>query len=647
MARSGDSARGHALFTLTVGAMLSGIVGWLHDVPVRWTHAETTVALEAAGGPLAPLGATLLALLPWGPHALRFEAAALASIVLLATLTGWVAGRLLPIAGRHGVHVVAPVFVAIAVLPRFQLEPAGSLTSEIWACFPGLLALAWRAHHREATVRDDLWVGFVASLGWVWHLHTGLAMLALVAAAAWELPRSDTHRAHGYGFGLGMLPSGVAFALWMSHGDPAPWTPPSFALSGNLSTLAMPPGLVALGVGALALLGLALHHHSAAVLLLALVLGQWMTLGGRSLAPPIVVALALGFAAAATLAWIAGARRFRAIALTAAASFMLAVMVGQWRPHFVPIADIRPVHTLLRVYDRGLVAPGDAVLAFGGWQHFARHAAKQEGWRPDVLVLDATALKSAELVDLTLRWDTTGRRVLSDSFDAAGHWEPTWMVDSGPLFWFVGHGAITEPEFTDLSRLEAPLAEVDAVARREWVNLQIERARFRRALGEADAALYALPLTAARRRGLRTRLQLAQSTRPTPATASELGAGYDPNSSAPARLAAECADLLYAHGEQTRGTELFVESADQGASEALSALARWQFRAGQEAQAQTTLGWLASEAKARPQAIELGHWLLDRNRKADARTLLQRIRNTTPEHAAEEIGLRLRLLDPS
>jgi len=646
MPRSGRSAPGFALFTLIVGAMLSGIVGWLHDVPDRWTHAEITAALDASGGPLAPLGTTLLAWLPWGPHTLRVDAAALASILLLATLAGWVAGRLLPPAGRPGVHVITPVFVASALLPRFQSEPAAALLAELWACVPGLLALAF-VTRRDGVARDALVTSYVAALGCLWDLRTGLAMWALVGAALEELPRRDPGRSPRAMFVLAAVPIGATLALWANRGDAPAWEIPALALGGDLASLAIPTTLLALGVGALALLGLALHHHSAALLLLALVLGQWLTLDGRSLAPPLVVVLVLAFACAAVLASTATLRRFPRVAVVTAAACMLAIIASRWRPRFTPVAEVRPVQTLLRVYDRGLVAPGDAVLAFGHWQHLARHAAQVEGWRPDVAVVDANALDAGDLLDHTLDWDARGRRVLSDSFDAAGNWEPTWMVDSGPLFWFVGRGGTTEPEFTDLSRYEAPLDEVDADARLAWVNLQIERARFRRALGEVDAALYALPLTTQRRRGLLTRLQLAQSTRPTPTTASELGDGYDPEAPAVARLAAECADLLYAHGEQARATELFVEAAEQGASDALAALARWQFRAGQEAQAHTTLGWIASEAKARPQAITLGHWLLDRHRKADARTLLQRIRNTPPEHAAEEIGLRLRLLDPS
>jgi hypothetical protein len=181
------------------------------------------------------------------------------------------------------------------------------------------------------------------------------------------------------------------------------------------------------------------------------------------------------------------------------------------------------------------------------------------------MCISGEALDGSELIRLALDLDATDRRLLSNSFNAAGNWSPSWVLDSGPLFWFVGPGLPDERDLTDLSRFMPDLSSLPAEEREAWQRLIAERARFRRAIGEPAAALEAMPLSPESYRGMHTRLQLATNARPSAGPESELPP-------LPSRLpedprvlwAAEGGDLLYAHGERERAAELLAESAAGG-----------------------------------------------------------------------------------
>jgi hypothetical protein len=173
----------------------------------------------------------------------------------------------------------------------------------------------------------------------------------------------------------------------------------------------------------------------------------------------------------------------------------------------------------------------------------------------------------------------------------------------------------------------------------------LERARFRRALGEPEAALDALPLPQPRKQGLITRLQLSRRAQPTTDTRSELGRvartdQWDPQ----AHFIAEAADILYAHGEHARAVELFDEAhrldPEVGA---VGALARWQLRAGESDAAASTIELLATQPDLAAEAMAVTRWCLHRQRWSDAGRILSEL--SSEGDAADEIATRLGRLD--
>ena len=160
-----------------------------------------------------------------------------------------------------------------------------------------------------------------------------------------------------------------------------------------------------------------------------------------------------------------------------------------------PVAATRPELSLLALHQRGLVAPGDVLLAHDLWLALAFAAARRdEGLRPDVELYAATSLDPAGLERRLARWSREGRRVLSDSFNDGGRWPAAGSLDSGPLFWRVEAPADVERSFTDLRGFSpAPELRLPAYEAARWERLHVERARHRRALGEHQQALLALP----------------------------------------------------------------------------------------------------------------------------------------------------------
>jgi thioredoxin-like negative regulator of GroEL len=248
-------------------------------------------------------------------------------------------------------------------------------------------------------------------------------------------------------------------------------------------------------------------------------------------------------------------------------------------------------------------------------------------------------------MNLALEIDATERRLLSNSFNAAGNWSASWVLDSGPLFWFVGPGLPEGRELTDLSRFFPDLSALPPDDRVAWQRMIVERARFRRAIGEPTAALEAMPLSAESFRGMHTRLQLATNARPSAGAESELPPLPDRLPADPRLLwAAEGGDLLYAHGERERAAELLAESAAGGWAPALGALARWQFRAGEDEAARHTIIAMADAEATRDAAIEMVPWLLARQRTADARLVLEALAGNDARKPTAELGARLHVL---
>jgi hypothetical protein len=402
--------------------------------------------------------------------------------------------------------------------------------------------------------------------------------------------------------------------------------------------------------------GPALQGPALALLVLVVALLRWR--GGGLVLMAAIAAVAVGCVPVALVVvavaacgwiWLAGGLRARWLARGAVAVVSLGVLALTARvagPRVdAPIAARRPEHAMIAVIQRGLVAPGDVLLAHDPWLVAAFAAARRdEGVRPDVVLVAAGDIDPARLSDLLAAWRAEGRRVLSDSFSYAGRWQAAWVLDSGPLFWLVGGADLGERSFTDLHAytpdLEDP--ELDPDERARWERLHLERVRHRRALGRHDAAALALPLDEDGRAEVAQRVHLAELSRLPAVAGSELGPAAWAIAAPPASSLAEAGDLLFALGDGEAGAGFLERAAAAGASEAFGALARWYLRAGEEVAARETLAAMSDPA-LRPQLLAVCRWLLARARVDRVAMLLTDVA-TAPGHAPEELGTRLAVL---
>ncbi|MBK9752887.1 MAG: hypothetical protein IPO88_05150 [Nannocystis sp.] len=373
------------------------------------------------------------------------------------------------------------------------------------------------------------------------------------------------------------------------------------------------------------------------------VAGLGLVLADRSgLLAPAPALLVLVSVAACGWIWLAGSAGGR---WAAWATTLVLLAVTATRVVFAAgPASRRPEASLLALHQRGLVAPGDVLLAHDPWLVLAFAAAQRdEGLRPDVEVIDATSRDPAWLAERRIGWSREGRRVLSDSFSLAGRLRAGSPLDSGPLFWFTGSSAL-EPLFTDLRRFSPTPGwrlRPDEAAR--WERLHVERARHRRALGRHEEAMLALPFADEDFAVLTRQLQLAELSRLPATEGSELGPGAWSQALAPASAMAEAGDLLLALGGGADGAARLAEAADRGVAEALAALVRWQLRAGEEEAASATLRVLAAAPVLRPQVLGVCRWLLLHGRPQEAATLLGAV-GPAAQFAPEELALRLATL---
>lgn len=660
------------------GSLAAGVVA-LAPPPPHWLEAEHALAATATERtPLVDVWLGLARGLPIGGLPERLDLVAALLVVLTAVAAARLGWALFRGAGRRVAAITAAPITAIA-LSRWVLE-VGSARAVSGLAIATLSTLALGAvvasRVHDGRIAPGTAIRALAATSAIALIDVAAALPLVAMTIAMTLATSFAQSKQSGGAtpwrtwvrvaALGLAPTAIALGvLALLRG---PLVGPSLATTAigwpDASLLSAPP--VA-----------ALVYPAVALLLLMLVVLRWR--GGPWLAAwaivpllirdddgpwiPVSVVLVVIAVAASGWVWLAGLMQPRrawlgatAAVLAAAGLTTLAMTRG---PDFDasargPVADARPRSSLVSVYGRGLLAPGDVIVVHDEWlAESLRDRRTVEGWRPDVAIVSAATLTEAELAQLSLDWGGTGRRIVSDSFDLAARWNAEWAVDSGPLFWFVGAHDPADREFTDLSGLfPEPEARSPAMMRR-WHRLAIERARFRRAVGDPQAALAALPLDSRRHRSLLTRLQLARSARTEAAAGSELPAPIaDASPDGPpdeALVLAEAGDLLFSHGEQERASELLIASANAGYAPAWGALARWQLRAGATSAAKATLSAIAGEPSLRGQALDVLRWLLSRDRLSDAQELVT-VLGPPPsapriEDAALEAAARLRLLD--
>jgi len=645
-----DPERSFAL-AIGLGLVLAALLVAVSPLPASpWTRAEHPV-MSASAAPLAWLWDALLLALPVAERGLRGEIAALLLALAVAAAAGLLCARLYRGTGRALAAATAVPLTTALLLVWLRGGPADAA----WALASSLAATLAMASFLGARVRGragdgSTWArGGVALLGAVLlapRFGAGLAALLLGHAAWHQTPGRGLLRA------LRALAPVVLLGLWI-------WSSGHVFMDmrievAEVSGLArrVGPALLYPALALLVLLVLPLRWRGGGALL-GLSAAALVLVDRDGPLAPEPLRLTLVAVAACGWVWLAGSvdgdprRRWLArcgagLATTALLGWIL------WRHGELvdaPVAARRPA-SLLALQQRGLIAPGDVLLAHEPWLVAAFAAAQRdEGLRPDVALYAAAELDPGGLSERLAAWARGGRRVLSDSFNYGGRWRADWVLDSGPLFWFVGTADVDAQQFTDVRVFVPDLADpaLTPEERARWERLQLERARHRRALGRHDEAALALPLEEPELAELTQQLQRARLSRLPAVEGSELGPGRWPSAPPPASALAEAGDLLLALGDGRSGAARLEEAAALGAAEAFAALARWQLRAGEEEAARATLTALAMDPELRPQLLDVCRWLLARGRARQAAAVLAGAA-PAPGHAPEELGLRLAVL---
>lgn len=631
---------------LVVAATVVATVAGSPAPPSLSASAEPLL-VAATPGPLGCLWDALWLALPVGERGARGEFAVLLAILAVAAAAGVLAYRLYRGTGR-GAAAFAAVPVCAALLLGWAREDGvtpGALGFTLLATLGLAGVVGGRVSGPGWATRSTwpTWVrGVVATIaaGLLWQ-RVGAAWAAVVFVyMAWtgSVGRTGWRRVGVIG-AVALTLVVLAYMTWPAGQD--------LRLVMDLGAVARSTGPALLDLAlALAVLLVTPLRWRGGGLLLALVIAGLLVgdRGGRLMpAPMLLVLLAV---TACGWIWLAGSVRRRWLAwlgVAAATVAILGIVAASLEITSEPIAARRPEASLLALHQRGLIAPGDVLLAHDPWLASAFAAAQRdEGVRPDVELHAVASVDPARLSERLAGWARAGRRVLSDSFNYAGRWQAAWALDSGPLFWFVGTAGAVDRDFTDLRDHSpgAALASLAPAERARWERLHVERARHRRALGHPDEALLALPFDDDTLAALAQRLQLAKLSRLPAISGSELGVGAWSPAPLPASALAEVGDLLRALGDGTAGTERLEEAAARGVAEAFGALARWQLRAGEEEAARATLEVLAAAPVLRPQLLAVCRWLLARTRAGQARALLEGLA-PVQGHAAEELGVRL------
>ncbi|HEY0138466.1 MAG TPA: hypothetical protein VGB85_30480, partial [Nannocystis sp.] len=518
----------------SVGAGLVVAAGLVaaSPAPLRLGASAEPLLVVPTPGPLGGLWDALWLALPVGERGARGDLAVLLAILAVAAAAGVLAFRLYRGTGR-GAAAFATVPVCAALLLGWAHEDVAApapLGFTLLATLGLAAVIDGRVRGRgpgPATGLRGATATIAAALLWP---RVGPAWAAVVLTyMAWSAGRLGWR---GISV-VAVIAIGLAYVTWPAGQD--------LRLVMDLGPVSRSTGPALLDLAlALAVLLVAPLRWRGGGLLLALVLAG-LLLGDRS-GPvvPMPALLVLLAVAASGWIWLAGSVRRRWVArlgVVVATMAILGLVAAGFVPVAEPVAARRPEASLLALHQRGLLAPGDVLLAHDPWLAAAFAAAQRdEGVRPDVELHAVASVDPARLSERLAGWARAGRRVLSDSFNYAGRWQAAWALDSGPLFWFIGTAGAGDRDFTDL-REHSPgpaLATLAPAERARWERLHIERARHRRALGHFDEALLALPFDDDTLAALAQRLQLAKLSRLPAISGSELGAGAWPSAPPPA-----------------------------------------------------------------------------------------------------------------
>lgn len=641
-----------AAWPIAGGLVVAATLSAASPLPGAWTTSAEPPPLLPTPGLLGGLWDAATLWLPVGERGARAGFAALLLALAVAAAAGWLAFHLYRGTGRRPAAFAAVPVTAAGLLVWLCEAPASEVPAILGFGLFATLALGLDVGarvHGSGSARRRFASGVAALAGALLWPRAGVGLLAgLLAYGAWTARTDAVWRRAAAALGLGLAPL-LAFGTGILRHDPtdsswhAGWWM-QLRLAPELAELRRVVGAASLypALALLMLLVLPLRWRGGGLLLG--VAGLGLTLADRSgLLAPTPALLVLASVAACGWIWLAGSvgGRWAAWATTLV---LLGVAATRVVPVAGPVASRRPEASLLALHQRGLVAPGDVLLAHEPWLVLAFAAAQRdEGLRPDVELIAATSRDPVWLGERRQRWSREGRRVLSDSFNLAGRLREGSPLDSGPLYWFAGSSTL-EPLFTDLRPFSpAPGVRLRPDDAARWERLHVERARHRRALGRHEKAMLALPFADADFAVLTRQLQLAELSRLPATEGSELGPGAWSQALAPASAMAEAGDLLLALGGGADGAARLAEAADRGVAEALAALVRWQLRAGEEAAASATLRVLAAAPVLRPQVLGVCRWLLLHGRPQEAAALLDAV-GPAAQFAPEELALRLTTL---
>ena len=626
----------------------------------------------------APLGQPASAQVPLDGVAQELSSAVLASIplldlvgrsglVVMALVLGcglascWLAYQLYRGPGR----ALAAIFagpLAVASLTSWAQNAPELTTAQLCATLALILSLGHiagaRVHLGLVPPAAHARAVALAGLATLSSESCGLVVLPLVIGSPWlgwglggpGIPHS-TIRQHALAIATGLIPA-LCLGLGLALAGHPPALPSVASIHLTTPVLSEPSaGLPVAGTHAglamLVLMVVPLRWRAGPLLVLVTGSALVVSNAGGTLVPPPLPICVLAVACAGWI-WLAGTMAGTRRRLGAAAAWMATPLAGalvllpavQQNELDRPRASETRL-TLHRVYEKGLIGPGDALVSFGTWTEHLEQARIIEGWRPDIRVLAGSSASDQEVLDFALEAGGLGARVVSNSYNGGGRWAPEWMLDSGPLFWLVGPGIPQPRDYTNLDTIVPSLAGLQPEERAAWVALLVERSRFRRAVGDLSDSLQALPLDPRRRRAARTRLALAAGAQPAASGGSELADLRSPRGVGPEALwMTEAGDLLFANGEHERASELLADAGFQGNGAALGALARWQLRAGQGDAARRTL---RASSHDRSLALGLAQWLLARQRIDEAQLLLGSPSSRASDPAGE-LGARLHLL---
>ncbi len=655
MGRSPRFPGGSAQITLALGvAAAASCVFWSPASP-EWTAPSSQ---PPHLGAIEQVSAQLTSLVPLGDRTQRIVFEVQLWILAVSVVACWCGYNLFRGPARHVSAAATAPLTAFAVV-AWATDRAQTPLAELAFAFFALLALSALVRPlvhlgrvtRPAAARSLAASATAATLDplpgvLLAAVVVGIGTLRAARVEPWRL------RFHGPGWMIALTPAlALASALVALQLAP-PWgeldglhveLPDVARLRSYIgATLLYPAGALVL------LLVMPLRWRGGITIFVFVTGALFLRRGDHSLAPT-PAALACLSVAAAGWVWLAGSvtRRHRRVGFTlgaVATAIVLTVAIRHATPSLDELVHARNNNSRLiaHQYLKALSVPGDILFV-----HDPRLGAelatdqREEGLRPDLTLVGSDVLAGTAPDAAHPAWRDMGRRVVSDSFDLAGHWDPTWAIEIGPLFWFVFDPTIAGEHTTD-----APLPTFPGWplgARGRWDGVKLEHARFRRATGRELDAFNMLPLPPDERQSLRASAQVARAVRLTALRSTELplDASADPFK-VPLAAIAEAGDMLYESGDHELGAHLLREAANGGHHAAWGALARWQFRAGHEEAANEVFEHLARTPTLRAEAVAVLDWLTRRGELSAAISLRRQL--DSGQGSVGELGARLRLL---